>query len=412
MTTVTTELVVIESEKALAILSTNDGVDRLVEEVRVKVMSLDGGSMKNKTSRKQIRSNAFKATKAKTKINDDHIQPLIEGITRKIQPDLDTIQAIKDNKKRLDAGLDQVRKDVNQEVDEFEAELQRVEDEKAEAARRAEIKMQIELLWDYAHIRLNEFKLAELMIIDYLDEKQRLHEEKIAFEAAEKARIKAEQDAEAKILAEREAAEKSRIEAEARAKAEIEAAQAAEAKAKQDAIDTENKRVADLKAAAEETERQRQAAIQAEIESEEAEERRIAQVAESKRLADIAEEQRVEREKQLAIEAEQRKKQSIIDSLEREKRRELARIEADKQAKIKAEQAAERARIDEVARHQAEIKRLSDEANARQANKNHIGGIRKAQKEFLMSKGASEEVAKAIVMGMAKGEMPHVKVIY
>ena len=54
-----------------------------------------------------------------------HIQPLIDSITKKIQPDLDTIDALKENRKRLNAGLDQIRKDVNEEVQAIEDEIKR-----------------------------------------------------------------------------------------------------------------------------------------------------------------------------------------------------------------------------------------------------------------------------------------------
>lgn len=126
------ELVVIEEGTALQVLSKKEGVELLIEDVRKRVMSLDGGSMKTGVGRKKIRSNAFQATKAKTKINEKHIQPLIDGITNEIQPQLDTIKALKDNRKVLNEGLDRVRKDVNSEVDALEAVIA----EEAEAKKR------------------------------------------------------------------------------------------------------------------------------------------------------------------------------------------------------------------------------------------------------------------------------------
>lgn len=355
------QLIVIQKEKALAILSSTDGVDRLIEEVRTKVMSLDGGSMKNKTTRNQIRSNAFKATKAKTKLNSEHIQPLIDSITLKIQPDLDAIDAIKENKKRLNAGLDQIRKDVNQEVDEHEAEIDRVKAEKVEAARLADIAERIELVWDYAHFFLKLFNLGILMTEDIKADIQRKRDEEIAKQAAENARI----------------------EAENKAKAEIEAAKEATAKAEREADD------------------QRQAAIQAEIDLEESK----------------------ERERLQAEDAEKRKKQAIVDSLEREKQQDIDRQQREKQARLDKieddkrfaqgqKDAAAQARLDQIER-QAEADRLQEvETKKREANRANIGRVRKAQKEYLMSKGVPEEVAKAIVLGMSKNEMPHCKVIY
>mgnify|MGYP003661052472 CR=1 FL=1 len=93
------ELVVIEKENALSVLSDKHGVEKLIDDVRERVMSMEGGSLKTASGRKVIRSNAFKATKAKTAIANEFITPLISSITEKIQPD-----------------LDKIRKDVNSEV--------------------------------------------------------------------------------------------------------------------------------------------------------------------------------------------------------------------------------------------------------------------------------------------------------
>lgn len=405
MTELKTELVTIKPGTELETFATPSGADALIANVRASVMSMDGGSMKNGTTRKKIRSNAYAATKFKTKLKRDHIDPLIASLELQIQPVIDTIDAVKKGEKYINAGFDKIRKDVNEEVDAFEAELQRVADEKAEVERLAQIVMQIELLWDYAHIRLNEFKLAELMTVDYLAYKQRIRDEEIAKVAAEKATI----------------------EAERKAQAAIDAAQAAEAKAKQDAIDTENKRVADLKAAAEETERQRQAAIQAEIELEEAEERRLAQVAESKRLADIAETQRVEREKQLAIEAEQRAIQDEAARVEQARLNEAARvsrekqavadkIESDKQAEIQANAAAEQARLNEVARVEDVDAAKAKVAATREANQQNRSAVHTDIKNYLMTFGISEEVATNVVNDMKSRDeskkMPRVTINY
>lgn len=292
------ELVVIEEKNALAVLSKADGVDKLIEDVRERVMGLDGGSLETVSGRKKIKSNAFKATKAKTAINEQYIKPLIEKITEKIQPDLDTIQALKDNKKRLDSGLDQIRKDVNAEVQAIEDEIKRKEEE--EAARIAAEKLREEVERDH--------EMALLMNADF---DRKAEEERIALEQAEKERLAKE----AQERAEREA----RIAQEAREKAEREAAEREE-KLKREAAE-----------AAERAERERKEAI----EREEA----------AKREAIAAEERRkleAEQAEQRRIEAEEKAKRDAEEAAERAKQAEIQRQkdEEERQRKEQEEKAA------------------------------------------------------------------------
>ena len=292
------ELVVIEEKNALAVLSNADGVDKLVEEVRERVMSLEGGSLETGVGRKQIKSNAFKATKAKTAINEQHIQPLIDRITKKIQPDLDTIDALKENRKRLNAGLDQIRKDVNEEVQAIENEIKRKKEE--EEARIAAEKLREEVERDH------EFALLMNAEFDRKAEEERIaaeqaEKERLAKEAQERAEREARIAQEAKEKAEREAAEreeKLRREAEeAKAKAEAErlAAIERERKAELDRIAAEER----AKAQAEEAERQRVIAEEkAKRDAEEAAER--ARQAEIQRQQEEAERQRKEQEEKAA----------------------------------------------------------------------------------------------------------------
>ena len=239
------ELIVIEKTNAVSVLSTDGGIKTLLENVRANIDSMDGGSMKNKSSRAKIKSNAFKATKAFTKINDETIMPLIASLTSKIQPQLDIINAVKANQSVLKAGLQQIRKDVNAEVDAFEAELKRIEDEKAwvimiddaykfdaEFNEHREIKKQMDHM--QAIIDNNEFdrvsreKAEAARALAEQQEKDRIKREKeIAEKAAEDARLKAE--AAAKAEADRieqkrnddiAAAEKAKRDAESEAEAE------------------------------------------------------------------------------------------------------------------------------------------------------------------------------------------------
>lgn len=326
------ELVVIEKESALAVLSDKSGVEKLIEDVRDRVMSLDGGNLETVSGRKKIRSNAFKATKAKTAINEEYIKPLVASITAEIQPQLDTIQALKDNKKILDAGLDGIRKDVNAEVDAIDNEIKRIEEEKRLAEEAEKLRQQVEADHEIA-ILLNEKFDREL------EEKR-----------------KAEQEA-----------ERLRLEAEEKARLEREALIAQQAK---------------------------------EAAEREAKER----------------EERLERERLAAIEREEKAKRDAIAAEERAKAQaeeaERQRVIAEEKAKRDAEEVAERAKQAEIRRQQEEQERLRLEQEQREANKKHIGAIRKAAKESLMALGMDEEQAKSVVMAIHNGKIANVKIHY
>ncbi len=109
--------------------------------------------------------------------------------------------------------------------------------------------------------------------------------------------------------------------------------------------------------------------------------------------------------RQAAIEAEERRKREAKEA-------ELRRIEQEKQAKIAAEQAAEEARLAEIKRQEAEIKRQAEELAQREANKKHIGKIRREAKEALMTQGLTEDQAKVVVMAIHNGLITHVKINY
>jgi hypothetical protein len=320
---------------------------------------MDGGSMKNKASRAKIKSNAFKATKAFTKINDETIIPLIASLTSKIQPQLDIINAVKANQSVLKSGLQQIRKDVNADVDAFEAELQRIEDEKIEAERVAAVDRD----YDFAKVLYNEYLsqliLGESILTDW---------QKLAIEKAEADRIKREN-----AIAEK-AAEDAKLEAEAAAKEEADRI----ARENQAAIDAAEKAKAD---ALQEAEAQKQAAIQAELELEQAEDRLINQQKEAEKQAKIADENRIAAEKQ-----------------------------AKESAKRQADQAADQARIAEVSRQKAEQDKIEKQNAARLANQEHVRSVCTEVKESLMQEsGLTEQQAVNVVKAIRAGKIAKIK---
>lgn len=149
-----------------------------------------------------------------------------------------------------------------------------------------------------------------------------------------------------------------------------------------------------------EQERKAEAERQAQLKADQEErERRIAEeaAANAKAEAKAAKQRAIEAETRAKVEAEQA---------------ELRRIEAEKQAKLNAEKAAEQARLAEIARQEAEAKSIADEQAKREANKQHIGAVRKAAKESLIAQGLSEETAKKIVLAINSGDIANVTINY
>jgi len=112
------------------------------------------------------------------------------------------------------------------------------------------------------------------------------------------------------------------------------------------------------------------------------------------------------RELELKLQAEQAERkaaQANIDRLAAEERAEDER----NQATIRQHQAAEQARLDEQARQQAAADEIIRQQKARQADVAHKSKILGAAKEAIMSMNVSEELAKAIVLKIARGEVPN-----
>ncbi|MFJ2549547.1 hypothetical protein ACIOVF_24215 [Pseudomonas sp. NPDC087612] len=175
-------------------------------------------------------------------------------------------------------------------------------------------------------------------------------------EQAELARLRAEAEAREQKEREeriaREAAERARVEAEQKAQAESEATQRRELEAKAAA----DRRELELKLQAEQAERAR---AQAEADR-------------------VAVEQRAEQERQAAAR--------------------------------RAEEAAEQARLDERRRADAAAAEILRQQQAREADKAHKSKVMGAAKEALMSMNITEELAKAIVLKIARGEVPNITI--
>jgi hypothetical protein len=385
------ELIVIEPSMAVAVLSTDNGIKTLLDNVRANIDSMDGGSMKNKSSRAKIKSNAFKATKAFTKINDETIIPLIVSLTAKIQPELDIINAVKANQSVLKNGLQQIRKDVNAEVDAFEAELQRIEDEKAWV-----------IMLDDAYKIDSEFNdwRANQKLMAHMDAININHEfDKQKAIDIEARRLLAEQEEKERIQYEKDiadaAAKKAREDAEREAQIIIMHVEAI----------AENSRLDSVKAK-QYAENQRKAAIQADIDLQnEREQNRVdaenARI-ESKRLADEAKQLRISQEKErvrIDAEREQRRIKENADAAALAEKNRLAAIESTKISEAK----------------KISDKKLADDqaAATRKANIEHVTKIKTEMKlSFIEYAGLSESDAINAVKAICKNAIKHASVTY
>ncbi|MDD1966148.1 hypothetical protein NPS29_12535 [Pseudomonas putida] len=112
---------------------------------------------------------------------------------------------------------------------------------------------------------------------------------------------------------------------------------------------------------------------------------------------------------QLKLAAEQAERQRIQAEADRAAAEQRAKDEAAAAERRQAE-AVERARLDEIARQEAEAAEALRQKAAREADKAHQIKIMGAAKEALMSLNITEELAKAIVLKIARREVPHVTI--
>ncbi|VVO86375.1 hypothetical protein [Pseudomonas fluorescens] len=203
-----------------------------------------------------------------------------------------------------------------------------------------------------------------------------LHAERARYEAeqAELIRLRAEAEAQAQrdrdAQIARDAEECARREAEQRAQAERDAATRREQELLDQAAAAQRAAEQAARDAEVEAERQR---LQLQLQAEQAE--RAAAQAEANR---IAAEQRAEQER---VAAEQRQAEAV-----------------------------EQARLAEVARQQAEANEAARQQREREADQAHKVKIMGAAKEALMSMNITEELAKAIVLKIARREVPNITI--
>lgn len=266
-----TDLVVIEKQNAMAIFTTKEQLDPIIEAIEKEARSLVP-DVSTRKGRDAIASMAHKVARSKTYI-DNAGKDLVAEL-KALPKQIDESRRIV--RERLDALKDEVRRPLT----EWEAEQERIKAEEAMNALHAEaLEMNIKFDQELAAKFEADHEMALLMNKDFdrdreeqrrlAEQAQREHEERIKQEEAEHAR----RDAEAKHKAEIEAA--ARREAEEKARAEL---------AERQRIEAEQRAAREKQEAEARAEREKAAAVEAErLKAKQAEEKRLA---EEKRIAD------------------------------------------------------------------------------------------------------------------------------
>ena len=301
-----TDLVVIEKTNALAVFTSQEQLDPLIEAIEKEARSLVP-DLSTKKGRDAIASMAHKVARSKTYI-DNAGKDLVAEL-KALPKQIDESRRLV--RERLDALKDEVRRPLT----EWEAEQERIKAEEAMNAMHEEaLVMNAEFDRQRAAKIEADHEMALLMNekIDRereearqkAEQAKREHEERIKREAEEKARREADEAAKREIEA---AAAREREATLAKERAEREAKELAE-KAERDRIEAEQRAEREKKEAAERAEREKQEAIAEEQRKAHEEAERIKRENEQKEQARLAEEKRIkDEEARRAADKEHRK---------------------------------------------------------------------------------------------------------
>lgn len=279
-----TDLVVIEKQNAMAVFTTKEQLDPIIEAIEKEARS-PVPDVSTRKGRDAIASMAHKVARSKTYI-DNAGKDLVAEL-KALPKQIDESRRIV--RERLEALKDEVRRPLT----EWEAEQERIKAEEAMNALHAEaLEMNIKFDQELAAKFEADHEMALLMNKDFdrdreeqrrqAEQAQRERDERLKQEAAEQAR----RDAEAKHKAEIEAA--ARREAEEKARAEL---------AERQRIETEQRAEREKQEAEERARREKEEAVAAE--------RRRLEEAEAARLAE--EQRKAEEEARRAADKEHRR---------------------------------------------------------------------------------------------------------
>lgn len=360
-----TELAVVPpQETALAVYSTDKGLEPWLQVIRSKI---DGFTpdISTRKGREAIASMAYAVARSKTALDD---------VGKKLVADLKEVpKKIDAERKRVRDTLEAWQEEVRRPLNEWQA---------AEDARVDKHNSAIE------RIRLTAIDLDCITAEDLADRVAQLEVVAIGddweeFEA-EAARAKD------KALGILRAALTARQQYEAE---QLELARLRSEKEARDKKDNED-RIA------------REAAERATREAEEKAQRERDAAAQRVRDEQAAAEKRENDLKLQTADAERRAEQAKREKVEAEQKAECDRLAAIKSQ----EEAVERARLDEKARADAAADEILRQQKVREADMAHKTKIMGAAKEALMTLNITEELAKAIVLKIARREVPNITI--
>ena len=301
-----TDLVVIEKTNALAVFTSQEQLDPLIEAIEKEARSLVP-DLSTKKGRDAIASMAHKVARSKTYI-DNAGKDLVAEL-KALPKQIDESRRLV--RERLDALKDEVRRPLT----EWEAEQERIKAEEAMNAMHAEALVMNENIDLQRAIQYESDHEMALLMNEKIDREReearqkaeqakREHEERIKREAEEKARREADEAAKREIEA---AAAREREATLAKERAEREAKELAE-KAERDRIEAEQRAEREKQEALAKAERERIAAEEkAKREKEEAIQRERAAAA-AREQTRLAEEKRIkDEEARRAADKEHRK---------------------------------------------------------------------------------------------------------
>jgi hypothetical protein len=358
-----TELAVVPpKETALQVYQAPNGLDPYLQKIREEIDTFVP-DVTSRKGREAIASIAYKVARSKT---------ALDNVGKELVADLKDIpKKIDAERKRMRDTLDAWQEEVRRPLNEWQAaEDKRVdrhqtgidwfnlrvnENSDLDSTELKDSIVQVEAIvvgetWEEFEAEAHRAKAKAIESLWSTLAKREQYEA----EQTELARLRADaeareqKDREERIA--REAAEKATREAEEKAQREREA----EAQRIREERATADKRENDLKL----------------------------QAAEAERLAEQA--------KREQVEAEQKAEKDRLASIEREK------------------QAVEQARLDEQALQEATAAEVIRQQKARQADVAHKSKILGEAKQAIMSMSVSEELAKAIVLKIARGEVPNI----
>ncbi|MEY0217141.1 cell envelope biogenesis protein TolA [Providencia rettgeri] len=239
------ELVVIEQATALDLFKAPAKAQELVNfvagEVAKELVELEGLDLNVGVNRNKYISLAAKVTKTKT---------YVEGIGKEIAADL----------KKLPKLVDESRKLIKDQLDKLSEEVRKPATDWEIADKERQEAEELARIMPYLHAEALEMNAEHDRLIAQKEAQRIAHEEELKRQAAEQARLAAEQKAQQEIEA---AAQREREAKEAAERAEREKQEAIQ-RAEQEAKEAKEKAERDAKEAQERAEREKQAAIEAE----------------------------------------------------------------------------------------------------------------------------------------------------